>query len=118
MLTSHKRVDLRPYPARLTLALMSSAAAILAAGNAHADTAPADPITSLTATDSAAASDNAQSGAASVGEVVVTARRVAEDIQKVPIAVTALNKEAIVNQGIVKLRNLDSDVYQSGKKRT
>ena len=44
MLTSHKRVVLRPYPARLALALMSSAAAILAAENANADTAPADPI--------------------------------------------------------------------------
>jgi iron complex outermembrane receptor protein len=34
-------------------------------------------------------------------EVVVTARRVAEDLQKVPVAVTAIGAEAIREQGIV-----------------
>jgi iron complex outermembrane recepter protein len=101
MRASHRGVVLRPNPAPLTLVLMSSAAAILVAGNARADTAPANPVTSVTATDAAAASANEQSGAGNVGEVLVTARRVSEDIQKVPLAVTAIDKAAIVNQGIV-----------------
>ena len=41
------------------------------------------------------------SGASEIDEVVVTARRVEENIQKVPIAVTAIGAEAIREQGIV-----------------
>ncbi|WP_293454589.1 TonB-dependent receptor [Phenylobacterium sp.] len=39
--------------------------------------------------------------AADLDEVVVTARRVEEDIQKVPVAVTAIGAEAIKERGIV-----------------
>ena len=101
MPTSHTRVLLQPRPARLALALLSGAAALLASEAARAGSLAADPAVTVTAADTAAAAANASGNEASVGEVVVTARRVAEDIQKVPIAVTAINKQALVNQGIV-----------------
>jgi len=42
----------------------------------------------------------------SIEEVVVTARRVEENLQKVPIAVTALNEEALKNHNIVSISDL------------
>lgn len=43
----------------------------------------------------------AQTNASDLDEVVVTARRVEENIQKVPVAVTAIGGQAIKEQGIV-----------------
>jgi len=42
----------------------------------------------------------------SIEEVVVTARRVEENLQKVPIAVTVLNEEALKNHNIVSISDL------------
>src|SRR5687768_3718159 len=48
-----------------------------------------------------AASAAEEQAATDVGEVVVTARRVEENIQEVPVAVTALGEAAIKERGIV-----------------
>jgi iron complex outermembrane receptor protein len=101
MPTSNQRVALRPARTQLTLALMSGAAVILVAGNASAGAAPTDPVVSVTAADSASAAATDQSGAASVGEVLVTARRVTEDIQKVPVAVAAIDAVQLRQQAVV-----------------
>ena len=47
------------------------------------------------------ASSDATQTATNIGEVIVTARRVKEDVQKVPIAVTVIGAQAIAQQGIV-----------------
>ncbi len=47
------------------------------------------------------ASSDATQTATNIGEVIVTARRVKEDVQKVPIAVTVISAQAIAQQGIV-----------------
>jgi iron complex outermembrane receptor protein len=67
----------------------------------------------LTAAGSAIAQDAGTSTAADTGtlqEVVVTARRYAEDLQSTPIAVTALSAAAIQTQDVTNLQDLNSFV--------
>lgn len=61
----------------------------------------------------AAAQDTATSGAADTGalqEVVVTARRYSENLQNVPLAVTAIGAAAIQTQDVTNLEDLNSFV--------
>jgi iron complex outermembrane receptor protein len=69
--------------------------ALTAAGTAYADPA-------------ADASTAADSG--TLGEVVVTARRYAEDLQSTPLAVTALSAGTIQTQDVTNLQDLNSFV--------
>jgi len=69
------------------LYLLSGAAAVCLAGNAAAAAASNDAASSTSAT--VASADTKTSP--TIGEVVVTARRVRENIQKVPVAVTAFS---------------------------
>ena len=65
--------------------------------------------TSLAAdADTAAVSLGADTG--TIQEVVVTARRFAEDLQNVPIAVTALSAATIQTQDVTNLQDLNSFV--------
>ncbi|HEY2481507.1 MAG TPA: TonB-dependent receptor, partial [Caulobacteraceae bacterium] len=61
----------------------------------------------LTAALAAGAAHAANDGTA-VGEVVVTARRVAEDQQKVPVAVTVVDSRALVSRNIRTLNDLQT----------
>jgi iron complex outermembrane receptor protein len=65
---------------------------------------------SLVAAGSAAALDDADSSAGTLQEVVVTARRFSEDLQNVPIAVTALSAAVIQQQDVTNLEDLNSFV--------
>jgi iron complex outermembrane receptor protein len=61
----------------------------------------------------AAASDEVQGDTASdngyvAGEIIVTAQRRSESLQKVPVAMTALNAEALANQGVTNLSSLST----------
>lgn len=42
------------------------------------------------------------------GEIIVTAQRRSESLQKVPVAMTALNAEALTNQGVTNISNLST----------
>lgn len=42
------------------------------------------------------------------GEIIVTAQRRSESLQKVPVAMTALNAESLVNQGVTNISNLST----------
>ncbi len=64
-------------------------------------------IAAAMAADSAWAADAAGVGN-TVGEVVVTARRVAEDQQKVPVAVTVVDSQALVSRNIRTLNDLQA----------
>jgi len=75
-----------------------------AAGLAAADTA--SPTAALAATPASAA----DSDSAGLQEVVVTARRRAEDLQSVPLTVTAVTAETIQNQDITNIQDLGSFV--------
>lgn len=75
----------------------------LFAERTEAQTAPADP----TAAATAGATD---SGATDTGEIVVTARRRAESIQKVPISITAVTGDTLKSQGIQDLKTFSSFV--------
>jgi iron complex outermembrane receptor protein len=48
----------------------------------------------------------AQAGATSIGEVVVTARRIQERLQDVPISVTVFNQQSISNKNLTNLSDL------------
>src|SRR6202050_2201833 len=65
---------------------------------------------SLVAAGTAAAADDVDSSAGTLQEVVVTARRFAEDLQSVPIAVTALSAATIQTQDVTNLQDLNSFV--------
>ena len=84
------------------LALSCCIVALFASG-AEAQIAPADPATAETvgATDGSG-TDN--------GEIVVTARRRAESIQKVPISITAVTGDALKSQGVQDLKAFSSFV--------
>src|ERR1035438_3853169 len=74
---------------------------LIAAGAAAA----ADPAaTASPPTDAADAADAADAG--TLLEVVVTARRRSEDLQNVPIAVTALNAEQLQTQNVQSLTDV------------
>ncbi|GAY22215.1 outer membrane receptor protein [Sphingobium fuliginis] len=82
-----------PFKGLLSSAALSCIAAVLLpAGNAFAQ-APAG-----------AASDPKAQGAADSGDIIVTAQRRSESLQKVPIAITAVPLETIEN---LSLRNID-----------
>ncbi|MEI9991999.1 MAG: TonB-dependent receptor [Rhizomicrobium sp.] len=51
-----------------------------------------------------------QAGGAQIEEVVVTARKVSEDIQRIPVAVTALTGAQLADQTIVRLEDLSNVV--------
>jgi iron complex outermembrane receptor protein len=57
-----------------------------------------------TAATAATASDAAN--AATVQDVIVTARRVEENVQKIPLAVTVVTSKALVNRGIRQINDL------------
>ena len=57
-----------------------------------------------------AATAEAASGATSVGEIVVTAERRTEDIQKVPVAITAVTGEQLQQQGVTGFQDLGTAV--------
>ena len=65
---------------------------------------------SLIAAGTAAALADADSSAGTLQEVVVTARRFSEDLQSVPIAVTALSAAVIQQQDVTNLEDLNSFV--------
>jgi len=50
----------------------------------------------------------AQAGAASLGDVIVTARKVSENAQRIPVAVTALSGQAVTSRNIVRLNDLSA----------
>jgi iron complex outermembrane receptor protein len=65
---------------------------------------------SLVAAATAAAADAVDSSAGTLQEVVVTARRFSEDLQSVPIAVTALSAAVIQLEDVTNLEDLNSFV--------
>jgi iron complex outermembrane receptor protein len=81
------------------LASGAGLALIAFAGQGHAATATADA-----AAQAAADNDSA------IAPVIVTARRVAEDVQKIPVAVTVVNSAALTNRNIQNLSDLKSAV--------
>jgi iron complex outermembrane receptor protein len=72
---------------------------VIAAGTAGAQVAGTAPGTSSAATDTG-----------TIQEVVVTARRYAEDLQSTPLAVTALSASTIQMQDVTNLEDLNSFV--------
>ncbi|HTU09590.1 MAG TPA: TonB-dependent receptor [Allosphingosinicella sp.] len=79
-----------------TLALLA-----LAASPAHAQEPPADPA-------AAAPADEREAG--TVEEIVVTAQRRSENMQNVPIAITAVSEEQIATTGITGMQQLSTIV--------
>jgi len=77
--------------------------ALMAAGSAVAAAADAD-------TASGASTGTSAADTGTIQEVVVTARRFAEDLQSVPLAVTALSAAAIEVQDVTNLQDLNSFV--------
>jgi len=84
--------------ARTALLTTASFLTVLLATPATAQTAPTVPASPQ--------SSQAQSD----GDIVVTARRVVESLQKVPLAVTAVSSAALQRQGIREIRDLSSTV--------
>ncbi|WP_079246993.1 TonB-dependent receptor [Sphingomonas turrisvirgatae] len=83
--------------------LAGAAGAVLAGGNASAQTAEATPVAEQEAPPEAV-----QSGVS--GDIVVTARRREERLQDVPIAVTAVTGETLAQANIVQLGDLQTKV--------
>lgn len=79
-----------------SLLLPVFAALILQSGMAHANESSADD----------QQASEAESGAYVPGEIIVTAQRRSESLQKVPVAMTALTSETLVNQGVTNLNSL------------
>jgi iron complex outermembrane recepter protein len=65
---------------------------------------------SLIAAGAAIAADAGTASADGLSEIVVTARRFTENLQDVPIAVTALNAETLLEQNVTNLQDLNSFV--------
>jgi iron complex outermembrane receptor protein len=82
-------------------AILSSAA--LSAHAADADTAGADRPGDATATVTDASTDTAASETAAVADIIVTAERRSENVQAVPMTVTALTATAISQENISTL---------------
>jgi iron complex outermembrane receptor protein len=72
--------------------ILLGSASIMAAGAAHAQSAPQ--------------ADAAASAGSGYGDIVVTARRREESIQRVPVAVTAVTSEQIAERGIQTTEDL------------
>lgn len=95
------------------------AASCLAGVDAGTPVAAASPLETAELTDSSAAAGNADAGAnasasntggEALTEVVVTARRRAEELQDVPLTVTALTPAVIEEHDVTNLQDLDSFV--------
>src|SRR5579862_2433568 len=81
------------------------AASLVAAGVAALSSA-ALPAQTATGTGGAAAEPSAES--AGIQEVVVTARRRTENLQDVPLAVTAISADTLLQQNVTNLEDLNS----------
>lgn len=84
--------------------------ALVAAGAAHAQTTPASP-----SNDDGAATTQPQTGETSapsstggIGDIIVTARRRSENLQRVPVSVTALDDKALESHSVVNISDIGS----------
>ena len=84
---------------------LSSAVCLLASSAALAQTAPADPATSPNGGSPSA--DPAAASQDQLEEIVVTAQKRAQNVQDVPIAVTAFNAPQLANAGVVSTTQLN-----------
>lgn len=90
-----------------SLSLMAGAVLSLAGSPVHAQGEAPQAQSSST--------EKARAQTAALEEVIVTARRRAENIQETPIAVTAISGEALREQGIVNTSELTKSVPWSGQ---
>lgn len=81
-------------------AMFAAGTSILAGGAAHAQATTAQPSVPVVLPGSAAPSEG-------LDEIVVTAQKREQNLQDVPIAITALNAAAIANNRITGVANLD-----------
>lgn len=85
----------------------SSGLSLLTLSIATAAAAHAEEVASAPAEPPAAASDaNTAKGGLAIDEIVVTARRVAENLQDVPVAVTAIGEETLRQERIIDVTSL------------
>ena len=89
-------------PLRFFMLLSSIAMPAMAAAQTAGTTQPGNSVAAPTATPT---TSNGQ-----LGEIVVTAQRRAESLQRVPLAVTALDSRALEARGITNLGNLQQSV--------
>ncbi len=83
---------------------------LLASGAGLALIAFASQGQAATADAAAAAQAGAADDGAAIAPVIVTARRVAEDVQKIPVAVTVVTSAALTNRNIQNLNDLTAAV--------
>lgn len=96
---------MRSIPTRLVMSASTALSFVLAAGAANAQTtsAPA-PQTTPTPSDSTQSADQAQ-GTGGLEEIVVTARRSSESLINVPVAVTAVDSQALARANVTSLES-------------
>jgi iron complex outermembrane receptor protein len=96
---------------RLALLSSAGAAALLLAGAASAQTAGQDSSSAgVAGTDAARTPPNAGAQTAeesAIGDIVVTAQRREESLQRVPLSITALTGEALKNANITDVNRLE-----------
>src|SRR5882724_5607398 len=85
--------------------LLAGSVALMGAVQSDAVRAQSSP-TLLAATGTAATDSRADSGA--LEEIVVTARKRSEDLQRTPISITAFTKQDLENHGVVSVSSLAS----------
>ena len=91
--------------AALTCLWSPPAAAQQGGGPPIANPGPTDPAAGAASTGNDAGAAGAQSG---LGEIVVTAQRRTENLQRVPIAATALDTTQLANKAVARLADLQS----------
>ena len=62
----------------------------------------------VVALSTSAIAQNSQAGAEDLGEIVVTAQKSTESIYKVPLAITAISGDALLDQGVMAVKDLTS----------
>jgi iron complex outermembrane recepter protein len=84
-------------------AILSSGALAAHAADANGDAGAAAPLSTVTATDTAAAAADTTSA---VGDIIVTAQRRSENVQAVPMTLTAITTKTISQQNIETLSDI------------
>jgi iron complex outermembrane receptor protein len=105
---SNSELNMRSIRLRALLLSASCAASLATGAQVHAQAVPPQPASSPNATPPTAAAATPKGGASTLSEVIVTATRSSESVQKTALAISVLGHEDLQRAGVTQAKDLSN----------